>query len=95
MSSTSIGQVAEIAPLAVFLRVPVEGELQEGRALGGGAALVVGRRQEDERIPARLALHAANLLHAELAAIEVQALLDVRDAHHGMQIPQRHVATSC
>jgi hypothetical protein len=35
-----------------------------------------------------------DFLHPKLVAEKVQAFLDVADAHHRMQIAQRHVTTS-
>ena len=61
-----IGEVAEIAPLAVFLRIPVEGELQQRRLLLLRHVCVVGRPKEDKRVAALLVFVAAHLLHAEL-----------------------------
>jgi hypothetical protein len=80
------GQVAEVAAFAIDLGVPVEGQLQEWRLLTGGARFVFRRRQEDVGVAARLAVDATDLLHAELVAVEIEALLDVGYSHHGMQI---------
>jgi hypothetical protein len=79
-------QVAEVAALAVGLRVPVVGQLQQRSLLGAGAATVLRCRQEDQGIAPGLAVHAANLAHAELVAVEVDALVDVADTNHGVEI---------
>ena len=40
------GEMAEVSPARVFLRVPVVGEFQERRLLHLGPIFVLGRRQE-------------------------------------------------
>ena len=53
-------------------------------AIGGLIVFVGG--QEDQREPAGLALDAADFLHAEFVAVEVEALVDVGDADHRVQV---------
>ena len=78
-----VGDVAEVAALAVFLRIPVEGELER-------AFLVAGRRDEHQREAALFAVVAPDLAHAELVAVEVQRLVEIADAYHGVQVFHRH-----
>ena len=84
------GQMPEIAALAVALGVPVVGQLQE-RGARRRLRLVVRCGQEHQRVAAASFPAPADLLHAELVAIEIQALIDVGDANHGMEIPHEAV----
>src|SRR5690606_41685626 len=45
-----VGEMAEVAPALVVLRIPVEGELDERRLLVDAALLVLGRGEEDQRV---------------------------------------------
>jgi hypothetical protein len=73
-----IGEMAEIAALAIAGLVPVMGELD--------LRLLVARRgEEGEREPARLAVHPADLLQPEHGE-EADRRLRVRDADHRVQI---------
>src|SRR5262245_53286807 len=80
----------EIAPFAIVFRIPVVGELHQGCPLGGGACLVLRSGEKDQRVAACLAVGAADLLHAKLFAIKLEAVLDVGDADHGVEIAERH-----
>ncbi len=74
--------MAEIAPFAVFLRVPVVGELDLG-------VVVAGRREEDQRESACFHVLAAELAEAELVAVEVQGFVEVGHADHRVQVFHR------
>ena len=94
MSSTSKARCPKLRPSPYFSGVPVVGQLQERSPIGCGLALVCRCRQEDEGVSAGLAFDAANLLHAELVAVEIKALVDIADTHHRVQIAQGHRDTS-
>src|SRR5579872_5495108 len=68
-----VGEMAEIAILAVFLFVPIIGELDEGRAASSGGfqqVFVFGRAKEYQREFAFVVIDAANLLQSQRVAIE-------------------------
>ena len=75
-----VGHVTEVAPARVLLGIPIVRELDR-------AVFLARRRDEHEREAPGLVIDAANLLQAELVAVEVERLLEVADAHHCMQIP--------
>jgi hypothetical protein len=84
--------VAEIARLAVVFAVPVIGELHLRRrpALARGhQGLVLGRSEKDQREAAFLLGDASGLLQAELVAIEVERLVEIAHAQHGVEITHR------
>src|SRR5256885_5061698 len=74
-----VGQVPEVTPAAVALRVPVVGELHLGR-------LVAGRRQEHQRVASGWVVLARQLLEPERVAVEPEGCVDIGDAHHGVQV---------
>ena len=72
-----VGEMAEIASLAVGLRIPVVCQLEQRALLRLASCFVIRPGQEDQSISARLIGDAADLRHPELVAIEVQALVDI------------------
>src|SRR5262245_13096757 len=80
----------EIAPFAIVFRIPVVGELHQGCPLGGGACLVLRSGEKDQRVAACLAVGTTDLLHAKLFAVKIEAVLDIGDANHGVEIAERH-----
>ena len=78
--------MAEIAAFAIDLGVPVIGQLDL-------RALVARRGEEDQRVATLLVLDAANLLEAELVAVEVERFVDIRDADHGVKVFHRRQAS--
>ena len=74
--------MAEIAAFAELFRVPVPGEFDL-------RVLLAGSGKEDEAEAAFLDVEAAEVLEAEFVAIKVQRLVEVADAHHGVQIFHR------
>jgi hypothetical protein len=85
-----IGEVAEITVLAVFLFVPVVGELDQRRAARLGQLLeqflVFGRAQEHQREPALVIVDAAHFLQPQRILIELQRGIEIADAQHGVEI---------
>jgi hypothetical protein len=75
-----ISEVSEISPVTIRFRVPIIGELKLR------AVLVAGGGEEEQREAPLLTLHAPHSLEAELVAKEVERPVDIRNAHHGMQI---------
>src|SRR5262249_33852047 len=87
-----VGEMAEIACLAVILGVPIVGELDEG-GLAGGALLalldlrlVLGRGEKHQGIAILLVDAAADLVEADLIAVEIQRIVEIAHAQHRMQI---------
>src|SRR5262245_37208725 len=80
----------EIPSLTIVFGIPVVGQFEQRRPLRGGAALVLGGGKKDQRVAAGLAVGPSDLLHAELLAVEVQALVDIGDANHRVEIAERH-----
>src|SRR5690606_37698209 len=76
-----VGEVAEVAAGAVRLRIPIVRQLNKRRTLRLGPRLVLRSREENEREAAGLVLDPAHLLETQLAAVEIQTLLDVADSH--------------
>src|SRR5215210_552990 len=66
--------------------IPVVGELDQGRAARLGAIEVAGRRQENQRVAPLLVVAAAGFDEAQLVAVEVERLVEVRDPNHRVQI---------
>jgi hypothetical protein len=81
-----VGEVAEIAPALIVLRIPIVGQFEQRRLVRDAGIFVIRRGQEDQREAALLALRAAHLFHAELVAIEVERLVDVGHADHRVKI---------
>src|SRR5690348_15213514 len=86
-----IGEMAEVARLAVVLGIPVIGQFD----LRAGPALlftlldlpeIVAAGQKHQSIAVLLVDPAAGLLQAELVAIEVERRVEIADAQHGVQI---------
>ncbi len=65
-----VGEVAEVAALAVVLGIPVVGQLHL-------CLFIAGRREEYQRESALLVFVATQLVEPERAAIEPQRLVDV------------------
>src|SRR5215475_1544302 len=83
--------MTEVARFAVVLAVPVVSELHQWCIAAGAlalldASLVLRRRQEDECVAVLLVDAPARLLEAELVAVEVERLIEVAYAQHGVQI---------
>src|SRR5690348_11317678 len=78
-----VGQVAEVAPAAVSLLVPVVGKFHQGCLPLAGGFDITGCRQEHQGKAPLLVLGAADLRETELAAEEVQGLIKVGDPNHG------------
>src|SRR5690606_26105572 len=76
-----VRDVPEVPSLAVLLGIPVVRQLELRILLALG-------RDEHEWIPAGLVYRASQLLQTELAAVEIERLLDIADAQHRMQITQ-------
>ena len=90
MSSTSIGEVAEVAILAVLLLVPIVGQLDQRRAAvlvsGLEQALVLGRAQEHQREPALVVVDPAYFLQPHRVAVKLHRGIEIADAQHGVEI---------
>ena len=86
-----IGEMAEIASLAIVLAVPIIGQLDERRLAGGRAvgdqAAVPRCRQEDQRIFVLLVDPPAHFREAQLVAIKIERGIEIAHAQHCMQIP--------
>jgi hypothetical protein len=83
--------VAEIARLAVVLAVPIVREFDQGRVAAIALALrdprfVLRRGEEHQGIAIFLVDPAALLLEAELVAVEIERVIEVAHAQHGVQI---------
>src|SRR5579875_3412347 len=86
------GEMAEIAAAGIGLRIPIIRELEQ-RTLGflGGFG-IAGRGKIDQRKAALFVLDSVGFDKAELAAIELERLLEVRYANHCVEI--FHAASS-
>src|SRR5262249_35680013 len=92
-----VGEVTEVARLAVVLAVPIVGQLNQWCVTTAAlalldAAFVLRRCQEHERVAVLLVDPPARFLQAELVAVEVERLIEVAHAQHGVQIS--HSVTS-
>ena len=85
-----IGEMAEIAPAGIDLRVPVVGELHQRRLRLFRVLGVAGRGEEDQGVTALLVARAPHLDEAELADEKGQRRLEIADANHGVQIFHGH-----
>jgi hypothetical protein len=74
-----VGQVTEVAAAAELFRIPVVGQLELGLGVLAGS-------EEDQREAARFDIDPAQLLQAEMVAVEAQRLLEIRDPDHGVQV---------
>ncbi|EWH01206.1 hypothetical protein Q427_15795 [Halomonas sp. BC04] len=80
-----VGEMAEVASTGVCLGVPVPGQFQLGSLEFRRARLVLRCCEEYQGEAPLLVLLAAHLLQAEQIAVEAQRLIQVADAHHGVQ----------
>src|SRR6266849_6070650 len=87
-----VGEMTEMARLAVILAVPIVGELDErrlaGRALLGllDQRLVLGGGEKHQGVAVLLVDPAAHLLEPELLAVKIQRIVEIAHAQHRMQI---------
>ena len=82
--------MAEVARLAVVLSIPVVGEFDQRRVASAALALLdqafVGRRrEEDEGEAGFVAVVPPHLPQPKLVAIEVQRIVEIAHAQHGVQ----------
>src|SRR5262245_2316523 len=83
--------MTEVARLAAVLAVPIVGEFHQGSVAARALALlhqrfVLWRGEENERVAVLLVDSAARLFEPELVAVEVERLIEVAHAQHGVQI---------
>jgi hypothetical protein len=74
-----VGEVTEVAPAGVLLRVPVVGQLHLGFLVPRGG-------KEDERETSGFDLFPAKFPEAELIAVKVEGGVEVADAYHGVKV---------
>src|SRR5262249_61349453 len=65
-------------------------QFKAARPLRRGAGLCLWRGKKEPRVATGLAVGPANLLHAELFTVEVEAFIDIGDTNHGVEIAERH-----
>ncbi len=82
----AIGEVPKIAPARVIFGVPVECQFHHGSLILPGAFHIFGCRKKNERETSALIVDPADLLQAQLAAIEVECRIEIGDSHHGVEI---------
>jgi len=81
--------VADIAVLAVFLLVPIIGELDQRRTAALGRlqdAFVLGRAQEHQRELGLVIVDAADFLQSQRVLIEFQRGIEIAHAQHGVEV---------
>jgi hypothetical protein len=81
-------EVPEVPPFAVRLWIPIIRELDLG-------VLVAWRSKIVERVAPVRILRAPHFLEPELVAIEIERLVDVANAHHGVEILHDKPLTAC
>src|SRR5262249_2840254 len=86
--------MTEVGGLGEVLAVPIVGEFHQGSVAARALALlhqrfVLWRGEENERVAVLLVDPAARLFEPELVAVEVERLIEVAHAQHGVQISHR------
>src|SRR5688572_21922722 len=66
--------------------IPVVGEFDQGRAARLGAVEIAGGGQENQGVAPLVVVAPAGFDEAELVAVEVEGLVEVRDANHRVQV---------
>ena len=76
----------EVARRAVILWVPIVSQLQHRSFISECAALVFGCGEKDQCKAAFFIFDPADDFQPELVSVEIQALIDVADANHGVEV---------
>src|SRR5437763_155471 len=82
----AIGEVAEVAAVFVMLGIPIVGELNKRRLVFGRTLEIRRCAEKHEREASPFIVDPPHFLQAQLAAVEIQRLIQVRNADHGVQV---------
>ena len=77
--------MSEVTAAGIGLGIPVVGQFDGWRTALPGNSNVLGGGQEHQRETAGGIVEPGNLLEAQLGAVEVERLIEVAHAHHGVQ----------
>ena len=81
-----ISEMAKIAPARVFVLVPIIGQLERRSAAGLEGFNIALGDNKNKGEAAFFVLIAADFDETHFVAIKIEGFLDIRDAHHRVQI---------
>ena len=81
-----VGEMPEIPAAGIDLGIPVIGQLEKRRFGLRGRISIPGCCQEHESVASLLVVDAPDFHEAEFRHVEVERIVEIRDANHGVQV---------